>query len=80
LKEVSKDKLLILVTHNFEEAAPYATREIRVYDGAIASDHRLTPEQSAPEAEQAAGQSEAAAASEEVAGWKIASTSFMPTV
>lgn len=39
LREVSKDKLLIVVTHNFEQVEAYATRHIRVYDGAIESDH-----------------------------------------
>lgn len=41
LKEISKDKLIIVVTHNFEEVAECATREIRVYDGAVASDRQL---------------------------------------
>lgn len=41
LKEVSKDKLLIVVTHNFEQVEDYATRHIRVFDGAIESDHIL---------------------------------------
>ena len=38
LKEVSKDKLLIIVTHNFEEVEKYATRHIRVFDGTVESD------------------------------------------
>ena len=38
LKEVSKDRLLIVVTHNIEEVSGYATREVRVFDGAIAGD------------------------------------------
>ena len=41
LKEVSKDRLLIVVTHNVEEVAGYATREIRVFDGAVTADRRL---------------------------------------
>ncbi len=39
LREVSKDKLVIVVTHNFEQVEYCATRHIRVYDGAIESDH-----------------------------------------
>lgn len=39
LKEVSKDKLLIVVTHNFEQVEEYATRHIRIFDGAVESDH-----------------------------------------
>ena len=38
LKEVSKDKLLIVVTHNFEQVEAYATRHIRIFDGAVESD------------------------------------------
>ncbi len=38
LKEVSKDKLLIVVTHNYEEVERHATRHIRFFDGAVESD------------------------------------------
>lgn len=38
LKEVSKDKLVIVVTHNPEFFRQYATRRIRVYDGKISED------------------------------------------
>ena len=41
LREVSRDKLLIVVTHNFEQVEEYATRHIRVFDGAVESDHAL---------------------------------------
>ncbi len=41
LKEVAENKLLIVVTHNFEQVEDYATREIRIYDGAIEFDHKL---------------------------------------
>ncbi len=43
LREVSADKLLIVVTHDFEEVAGAATRHIRIFDGAVESDHTLTP-------------------------------------
>lgn len=39
LREVSKDKLLIVVTHNFEQVQKYATRQIRIFDGAVEYDH-----------------------------------------
>ena len=42
LYEVSKDKLVIIVTHNFEQVEMYATRHIRVYDGAIESDQVIS--------------------------------------
>lgn len=38
LKEISKDKLIIMVTHNPELAEQYATRTIRLLDGRIVSD------------------------------------------
>lgn len=37
LREVSKDKLLIVVTHNYEEVERYATRHVRFFDGAVES-------------------------------------------
>ncbi len=42
LREVSRDKLLIVVTHNFEDFEEYATRHIRVFDGAVESDHAIS--------------------------------------
>ena len=41
LREVSKDKLVIIVTHNFEQVEDYATRHIRIFDGAVESDHTV---------------------------------------
>ena len=41
LKEVSADKLVIVVTHNFDQVADCATREIRVFDGQIERDERI---------------------------------------
>ncbi len=38
LKEIAKDKLIIMVTHNPELAEQYATRTIRLLDGRIVSD------------------------------------------
>ena len=42
LREVSRDKLLIMVTHNFDQVEKCATRHIRVFDGAVESDHVLS--------------------------------------
>ena len=33
LAKVSKDKLVIIVTHNYEQAEPYVTRKITMHDG-----------------------------------------------
>ncbi len=38
LKEISKDKLIIMVTHNPELAEKYASRTVRLLDGEIQSD------------------------------------------
>lgn len=38
LKEISKEKLVIMVTHNPELAQQYATRIVRLNDGAVVSD------------------------------------------
>jgi len=38
LKEISKDKLIIIVTHNYPEISEYATRLIRMSDGEIIED------------------------------------------
>lgn len=35
LSEISKDKLVIVVTHNFDQFRPYATRCIRMHDGKV---------------------------------------------
>lgn len=41
LREVARDKLLIVVTHNFDQVAEHATRHIRIFDGAVESDHKI---------------------------------------
>ncbi len=43
LYEVSRDKLLIVVTHSFDELEKYATRHIRIFDGTVESDHIVSP-------------------------------------
>ncbi len=42
LYELSKDKLVIVVTHNYEQAAPFATRRIRLHNGDLVEDTRIT--------------------------------------
>lgn len=41
LSEISKDKLVIVVTHNYDQFAPYATRTIKMHDGKVVEDERL---------------------------------------
>lgn len=38
LAELSKDRLVIMVTHNYEQAEPYVTRKVRIHDGQVISD------------------------------------------
>lgn len=38
LSELSKNKLILLVTHNYEEVEPYITRKIRIQDGQVVQD------------------------------------------
>ncbi len=49
LKEISKEKLVIVVTHSFAQLEEHATREIRIYDGAVAQDEHLKTPAPAPE-------------------------------
>ena len=53
LREVSREKLVIVVTHNFDQVEACATRHIRIFDGAVELDHTLrasAPVASAPAA------------------------------
>lgn len=38
LHEISEDKLVIIVTHNYSQVEPYATRRIKMHDGTIVED------------------------------------------
>ena len=39
-----EDKLVIVVTHNYEQAEPYVTRKIRLFDGEVVEDLRIDKE------------------------------------
>ena len=41
LKEISQNKLVIVVTHNYDEVKEYATRRIRLFDGEVIEDKQL---------------------------------------
>ena len=51
LHEVSKDKLLIIVTHNYEEVEAVATRHVRIYDGSVEFDRGDRPAETEPQEE-----------------------------
>lgn len=39
--QLAKDKLVFIVTHNYEEAAPYVTRKIVIHDGEVEEDIQI---------------------------------------
>ena len=41
LHQLSKEKLIIVVTHNYDQVEPYVTRKIAMHDGRVAEDKRL---------------------------------------
>ena len=43
LSEISEDKLVIIVTHNFDQFQPYATRCIRMHDGKVVENTEIRP-------------------------------------
>lgn len=51
LNNISRDKLLIMVTHNYEDVKDYTTRKIRLYDGSVAEDRKVRDRDAAGETE-----------------------------
>ena len=43
LKKVASDKLVVVVTHNYDQVESYATRKITMSDGRIIEDRRISP-------------------------------------
>lgn len=41
LHNLSKDKLVVIVTHNYEQVEKYATRKIKMHDGKILEDKKI---------------------------------------
>ena len=41
LSKVSADKLVVIVTHNYEQAEPYVTRKLTMHDGKIIEDKKI---------------------------------------
>ena len=41
LSKVSNDKLVVIVTHNYEQAEPYVTRKLTMHDGRIIEDKKI---------------------------------------
>lgn len=43
LSDIAKDKLVIIVTHNYEQVEEYVTRKIKMHDGKILEDKKIKP-------------------------------------
>jgi len=41
LSEISKDKLVIIVTHNYDQVEKYVTRKIKMHDGRVLEDKKI---------------------------------------
>ena len=63
LKEISKDKLIVMVTHNPELAEQYSTRIIRLKDGVVTDDSNPYGGEEAPAAAESSTAGDKAAAS-----------------
>ncbi len=50
LSEISKDKLVIVVTHNYDQVLPYVTRKIKMHDGKVVEDIEIKKVNSKDEA------------------------------
>ncbi len=55
LKELSKTRLVIMVTHNYDLVEPYATRKVRLHDGELISDVGGASEDSKDDGESGSG-------------------------
>ncbi len=42
LSNVAKDKLVVIVTHNYDQAEPYVTRKLTMHDGRIIEDKKFS--------------------------------------
>ena len=45
LSEIARDKLVIIVTHNFDQVEPYITRKIKMHDGKVLEDTKYDREE-----------------------------------
>lgn len=48
LHKISKDKLVVVVTHNYEQVSEYATRKIAMHDGRIVEDKKFAEKRNVP--------------------------------
>ncbi|MDD6807895.1 MAG: ABC transporter ATP-binding protein [Oscillospiraceae bacterium] len=50
LSEIAEDKLVIIVTHNYDQVEPYVTRKIKMHDGKVIEDSYLKEHKEVEEA------------------------------
>lgn len=68
LAGLSKDRLIIIVTHNYDQVEPYVTRKITMHDGRIAEDLRIRGRAPLPASDVQAGHATEAPAPDAQAG------------
>ncbi len=80
LSKVSKDKLVLIVTHNYEQAEPYVTRKLTMHDGRIIEDKSFDRQgvEAAYDSEGEAAEKAAPAGASEVASSDDASRESTP--
>lgn len=49
LSNIAKDKLVVIVTHNYDQVEPYVTRKIKMHDGKVLEDLKLKQHEEVPE-------------------------------
>lgn len=52
LREISQDKLVVVVTHNYDQFEAYATRRIKMHDGKIIEDEVVAPKNTLQETDE----------------------------
>ena len=55
LSEIAKDKLVIVVTHNYDQFEEFATRRIKMHDGKVIENAVIRPRWNVPEEKQMGG-------------------------
>lgn len=60
LRDLSRERLVIMVTHNYDQAEAYVTRKIRLHDGRVVSDVSVNQEASGQDTQTAERETEEA--------------------
>ena len=68
LSKVSADKLVVIVTHNYDQAEPYVTRKLTMHDGKIIEDKKIYSAEREKTAAQAEYEEEIGVSDDELLG------------